>query len=164
MEISSLRNTSQCRRLDRTKQQESDEDLDFDEDLYDEFDEDELLFVKREKRPTVGGIGSSRSLTLNHIMARHNINHVTKNTKQMVFEKNNNISHSVLNSIKKCQLKAEAPRNRGLTRDTRATVDLVLDQRTIQILEKLMKWNVFTELFGCISTGKEVSIFKIDKL
>lgn len=121
----------------------SDDDYDLDED------EDELLFVKGARR-NVGGVGSSTALASHRVMSRLNMEPLHSKT-------DNQISHSVMNSIKQGEIKAEAPRNRGLTRETRATVDLVLDQRTIQLLEKLMKWNVFSELFGCISTGKEVS-------
>ena len=47
----------------------------------------------------------------------------------------------------------------GLTRDTRATVDQVLDPKTIEVLQKLMKQSVFGELAGCISTGKEANVY-----
>lgn len=47
----------------------------------------------------------------------------------------------------------------GLTRDTRATVDQVLDPKTIEVLQKLMKQTVFGELAGCISTGKEANVY-----
>ena len=47
----------------------------------------------------------------------------------------------------------------GLTRDTRATVDQVLDPKTVEVLQKLMKQSVFGELAGCISTGKEANVY-----
>lgn len=67
------------------------------------------------------------------------------------------LSHAVVNSIKRARAIADRPRNRGLTKDTRSTVDLVLDPRTMGILKGLTKQNVFNQLSGCISTGKEVS-------
>ena len=47
----------------------------------------------------------------------------------------------------------------GLTRDTRATVDQVLDQKTIEVVNKLIKQGHFDELAGCISTGKEANVY-----
>ena len=47
----------------------------------------------------------------------------------------------------------------GLTRDTRATVDQVLDPKTVEVLQKMKKQCVFNELAGCISTGKEANVY-----
>jgi len=47
----------------------------------------------------------------------------------------------------------------GLTRDTRATVDQVLDPKTVEVLHKMQKQGVFSELAGCISTGKEANVY-----
>ena len=47
----------------------------------------------------------------------------------------------------------------GLTRDTRATVDQVLDPKTIAVIQKLIKQGYFDELAGCISTGKEANVY-----
>jgi RIO kinase 1 len=47
----------------------------------------------------------------------------------------------------------------GLTRDTRATVDQVLDPKTIEVLQKMIKQGHFDELAGCISTGKEANVY-----
>jgi RIO kinase 1 len=47
----------------------------------------------------------------------------------------------------------------GLTRDTRATVDQVLDPKTVEVLLKLQKQAIFGELAGCISTGKEANVY-----
>lgn len=38
----------------------------------------------------------------------------------------------------------------------RATTEQVLDARTRMILFKMLSRNIFTEINGCISTGKEV--------
>merc|ERR1719174_701585 len=55
--------------------------------------------------------------------------------------------------------KADAPRNLGLTRDTRATVEQVLDPRTMLVLGKMMKRGVFAEIHATISTGKEANVY-----
>jgi RIO kinase 1 len=47
----------------------------------------------------------------------------------------------------------------GLTRDTRATVDQVLDPKTVEVLQKMQKQGLFDELAGCISTGKEANVY-----
>lgn len=47
----------------------------------------------------------------------------------------------------------------GLTRDTRATVDQVLDPKTIEVLQKMQKQALYDELAGCISTGKEANVY-----
>ena len=47
----------------------------------------------------------------------------------------------------------------GLTRDTRATVDQVLDPKTVEVLLKMQKQTIFDDLAGCISTGKEANVY-----
>lgn len=41
----------------------------------------------------------------------------------------------------------------------RATVDQVLDPRTLTILQKWLKSGTLTEIFGCVSTGKEANVY-----
>jgi len=69
------------------------------------------------------------------------------------------MSHSAGNSIVQSEKKAAVSRNIGLSQDTRATVDQVLDPRTILVLSKLIKRQLFTEIHGCISTGKEANVY-----
>eukprot|EP00923_Selenidium_pygospionis_P032626 GHVN01057498.1.p2 GENE.GHVN01057498.1~~GHVN01057498.1.p2 ORF type:complete len:646 (-),score=78.88 GHVN01057498.1:2481-4418(-) len=69
------------------------------------------------------------------------------------------MSHAVRNAIESTQRTADAPRRRGLTRDTRATVEQVLDEKTLLMIHKMMKREVFTEIFGCVSTGKEANVY-----
>lgn len=95
--------------------------------------------------------------TTSRILARVNTEPLSSIRVGSATFKDQEMSHSVRNSIRRGEDKAEAPRRRGLTRDSRATVEQVLDRRTLLLLQKLMKWDVFSSLFGCISTGKEVS-------
>lgn len=124
-------------------------DSDFSEGDY-SVDEDRLLYVKGERRYGTcdGGIGSSTAQATSRIRAQlsHAISQQTSS----------GYSHAVKNSILKSEAKAALPRHRGLTRDTRATVEQVLDRRTLLLLEKLIKRQIFDHLFGCISAGKEV--------
>jgi RIO kinase 1 len=47
----------------------------------------------------------------------------------------------------------------GLTRENRATVDQVLDPKTVEVLMKMQKQGVYGQLAGCISTGKEANVY-----
>jgi len=69
------------------------------------------------------------------------------------------MSHAAQNSIVQSEKRAGISRNLGLTQDTRATVEQVLDPRTMQVLGKFLKRGLFTELHGCISTGKEANVY-----
>merc|ERR1719305_677539 len=69
------------------------------------------------------------------------------------------ISSAVRTDILLSEKKADAPRNLGLTRDTRATVEQVLDPRTLLVLGKMEKRGVFSQIFKTISTGKEANVY-----
>jgi len=71
----------------------------------------------------------------------------------------NILSHSAFNNVVNSEAKADVPRNIGLTKDTRATVEQVLDPRTMTVLGKMMKRGVFKDFHGCISTGKEANVY-----
>ncbi|KEG03970.1 serine/threonine protein kinase RIO1, putative [Plasmodium vinckei vinckei] len=98
--------------------------------------------------------------------------------KQSVYETKNNknsnekfenygyqkkISNVVKNSLIKGEKTAYKFRNRGLTRDKRATVNSVLDNRTLLILKKL-KNTFFNEIYGVVSSGKEAFVFNAHKI
>jgi RIO kinase 1 len=44
-------------------------------------------------------------------------------------------------------------------KNDRATVDMVLDPRTLIILHKLQQNSKLDQLYGCISTGKEANVY-----
>jgi len=69
------------------------------------------------------------------------------------------MSHKAQNSIIQSEKKAGESRNLGLTQDTRATVEQVLDPRTMLVLGKFLKRGLFQEIHGCISTGKEANVY-----
>ena len=69
------------------------------------------------------------------------------------------LSHTAFNSVISSEAKAMVPRNLGLTKDTRATVEQVLDPRTMSVLSKMSKRGVFQSMYGCISTGKEANVY-----
>jgi len=59
----------------------------------------------------------------------------------------------------KSENKNAESRNLGLTQDDRRTVENALDPRTMRVLSKFYKRNLFDEIFGCISTGKEANVY-----
>jgi len=63
------------------------------------------------------------------------------------------------NSAVASEKKAGVAKNLGLTRDTRATVEGVLDPRTMDVLAKFLKRGLFAQVHGCISTGKEANVY-----
>merc|ERR1719203_739484 len=69
------------------------------------------------------------------------------------------MGHAARNSAVASERKAAASKNYGLTRDNRATVDQVLDPRTLLVLSKFLKNGVFEAIHGCISTGKEANVY-----
>lgn len=44
-------------------------------------------------------------------------------------------------------------------KNDRATVDQVLDPRTLRVLHKWLKSGTLTEIFGSVSTGKEANVY-----
>jgi len=52
-------------------------------------------------------------------------------------------------------------KNLGITKDSRRTIQLVLDGRTVDLLIKMRNRGVFTKIFldTCISAGKEASVY-----
>lgn len=69
------------------------------------------------------------------------------------------ISHAGTNSMVSAIKKNDAPKNLGLTKDDRATVEQVLDPRTMLVLSGMMKRGMFDSIAGCISTGKEANVY-----
>jgi RIO kinase 1 len=73
------------------------------------------------------------------------------------------VTHSISNSITLAESKRNEAKNYGLTKESRATTDQVLDQRTNKVLSKLKRKGIFTELDTCISTGKEANVYRAIK-
>jgi RIO kinase 1 len=96
------------------------------------------------------------SLTASHGLSNHSALQPNTNTTARAAAQ---ISSAVRTDILLSEKKADAPRNLGLTRDTRATVEQVLDPRTLLILGKMEKRGVFSQIFKTISTGKEANVY-----
>uniref|UniRef100_A0A672SLM6 Serine/threonine-protein kinase RIO1 n=1 Tax=Sinocyclocheilus grahami TaxID=75366 RepID=A0A672SLM6_SINGR len=66
---------------------------------------------------------------------------------------------SVINKVTVMQKQREADTFRVKDKSDRATVEQVLDPRTRMILFKMLSRGVFSEINGCISTGKEANVY-----
>ena len=74
------------------------------------------------------------------------------------------LSNSAISSIKLIEKKNDENRIRIKDKSDRATVELVLDRRTRIVLYKLISSERISEIFGCISAGKEANVYyAIDK-
>lgn len=66
---------------------------------------------------------------------------------------------SVINKVTVMQKQRESDTFRVKDKSDRATVEQVLDPRTRMILFKMLSRGVFSEINGCISTGKEANVY-----
>lgn len=96
--------------------------------------------------------GAMEKKTLQSVNAKVNLSKIDNSTYS-------NSSHAAKNLIDRSENKANQARNIGLCRDTRATVDQVLDPRTAQVLGKFFHHKIIDNLQGCISTGKEANVY-----
>lgn len=72
-------------------------------------------------------------------------------------EETKNLPSEASSAIKEHQRKDNANRIRVTEKADRATTEQVLDPKTRMVLYKMINKKVFTEINGCVSTGKEVS-------
>lgn len=70
------------------------------------------------------------------------------------------INNSTTNHLKRTEKRLDALRFRIKDKSDRATVDQVLDPRTIRILSKLINQGHISEIHGCVSTGKEANVYQ----
>ncbi|XP_062986417.1 serine/threonine-protein kinase RIO1 [Elgaria multicarinata webbii] len=66
---------------------------------------------------------------------------------------------SVINKVTEKSRQREAEMYRVKDKSDRATVEQVLDPRTRMILFKMLTRGVISEIYGCISTGKEANVY-----
>lgn len=70
------------------------------------------------------------------------------------------INNKTTNHLKRTEKKLDSLRFRIKDKADRATVDQVLDPRTIRILSKLVTQGHLSEIHGCVSTGKEANVYQ----
>lgn len=70
------------------------------------------------------------------------------------------VAPKAFNAVKGFTANAKASNaSRAKDRSDRATVEQVLDPRTRMVLFKMLNRGVFTNIHGCISTGKEANVY-----
>lgn len=67
------------------------------------------------------------------------------------------MSAAVANDVKAAGIKEM--RSKGGDRSDRATVEQAIDPRTRMVLFKMLNRGLFTEINGCVSTGKEANVY-----
>jgi len=70
-----------------------------------------------------------------------------------------NMGAAAMNSVRAGTSRAASAAIRARDRADRATVEQVLDPRTRMVLFKMLNRGVFSEIQGCISTGKEANVY-----
>lgn len=70
------------------------------------------------------------------------------------------INNTTTNHLKRTEKSLDALRYRIKDKADRATVDQVLDRRTIRILSKIITQGHLKEVHGCVSTGKEANVYQ----
>jgi RIO kinase 1 len=69
------------------------------------------------------------------------------------------LSQNLISVIKQIEKKTDENRIRVKDKSDRATVELVLDRRTRIVLYKLINSEKISEIFGCVSAGKEANVY-----
>ena len=70
------------------------------------------------------------------------------------------INNQTTNHLKRTERKLDQLRFRIKDKSDRATVDQVLDPRTVRILSKIINQGHINEIHGCVSTGKEANVYQ----
>ncbi|GAX85066.1 hypothetical protein CEUSTIGMA_g12486.t1 [Chlamydomonas eustigma] len=68
-------------------------------------------------------------------------------------------SSSVANEVRASVLKETAVKTAGKDKMDRATVEQAIDPRTRMVLFKMLNRGLFSEINGCVSTGKEANVY-----
>jgi hypothetical protein len=69
------------------------------------------------------------------------------------------LSAAVSNEVRGAAAKAASARLRAGDKSDRATVEQAIDPRTRMVLFKMLNRGVFSEIHGCVSTGKEANVY-----
>lgn len=134
---------------------EDDEDEEWDDDCWTwpaQLEGQQKVFSTPSSGAGSGSIlASTKQAQLQRLQARVNFEQMPLGNTAM--------GQTAHNSVLQSEKKASAAKHLGLTRDTRATVEQVLDPRTLLVLSKFLKRRVFDSIHGCISTGKEANVY-----
>lgn len=152
--------------FEKDKQGEIEEDYDDEED--DDDDDDEWDWYESErgdftKRYTAMRAGNNpqanrQSSNKKSLMSTPSDKVLRKYENRINLDKLK-YADSVINKVTVMQKQREADTFRVKDKSDRATVEQVLDPRTRMILFKMLSRGVFSEINGCISTGKEANVY-----
>ena len=70
-----------------------------------------------------------------------------------------NVSRGVTAVIKGVEKRQQEMMERMTDKSQRATVEQALDPRTRMVLFKMLNRGIFSEIHGCVSTGKEANVY-----
>lgn len=127
-------------------------------------------------RPNAGGGAASRAAKANaaqqnrkslaptpnnmqHLDVRFSARFLDDDVQDILGKHGRNINSAALNAIKVNTRAASAAATRSRDRADRATVEQVLDPRTRMVLFKMLNRGVFSDIQGCVSTGKEANVY-----
>ncbi|XP_048020172.1 serine/threonine-protein kinase RIO1 [Megalobrama amblycephala] len=151
--------------LENDKQGENEEDYDYDDDEEDdEWDWSDSGGRDFTKRYTAGRTGSNpqanrQSSNNKYIKMSTPSDKVLRKYENKINLDKLSYADSVINKVTVMQKQREADTFRVKDKSDRATVEQVLDPRTRMILFKMLSRGVFSEINGCISTGKEANVY-----
>jgi len=131
----------------------SDDDEEWDDDENELWDEDRVIYN------AVGTKTGTRAIDPEHTSQFKSMRNMIQSEYIPTVKGSTHINHATMNSVVRGEKKADKPRTLGLTKDSTATVDSVLDPRTILVLTKFIKSGILNQIFGCISTGKEANVY-----
>ncbi|CAL1269041.1 unnamed protein product [Larinioides sclopetarius] len=125
-----------------------------DSDNSDECAEDRYIAVEDNNRTIKSTSGSYHS---NQQISKENAFQPTKGLQQKYMHKITVDKYEYAQD--QLSKKTDAGRIRSKDKSDRATVEQVLDPRTRMILFKMFHKQIFSEVEGCISTGKEANVY-----
>ncbi|KAK5584006.1 hypothetical protein RB653_005613 [Dictyostelium firmibasis] len=136
-------------------------EVDNDSDYSDEDDEDRILGV-RSSIPLNKTLQPKAQALEQKYHNKINVNSITNSiTSKRVIDDDSHrtLPNSVQNSIKEIKKKDDKQGVRIVDKEDRATTEQVLDPRTRLMLFKMINKGAFSEINGCISTGKEANVY-----
>mmetsp|Transcript_91177 Transcript_91177/g.258198 ORF Transcript_91177/g.258198 Transcript_91177/m.258198 type:complete len:533 (+) Transcript_91177:109-1707(+) len=115
--------------------------------------------VKQSKDPSRAGVPHGNDGQASAAMKQAYLQRLHAHVNFDSLPARSSMSHAAKNSIAASEKKNAEFKHQGLTKESRATVEQVLDQRTMLVLSKFLKRGLFSEIHGCISTGKEANVY-----
>ena len=136
---------------------DDDDDDDSDDDFdYDDSDDDREGTFKLQH---VGGGNLQTQSSLQKRTMTNNNNNNSTNSSSSSSNPVRMISQRVKNQMKNIESKIGWKTEKVIDKSDRATVEQALDPKTRMILFKMLSREIFSEINGCVSTGKEANVY-----